>query len=357
MWFDIDYSHAKTMATRLQSFLEGSPKNLSRSSAIEAVAQMLGFNNRNEMAARIDAETTIDQSPQQSVPITAPDSFSDIPLDKSAEGTGCGAQCVAMRAIEETKDWPIGISVHDSLQRRVKEIPEEDRLHTSGLEFERRLAADEEVQNYEFDLSFKGSNRWEFTTGEDEWSCTVFLEDPENPDAPSLRGVFMVIFAPNSAKAITAYATVRGDDVGHRPAARAAASKRPVTTFERNTMPNNFIRNDPKSKKLRKEEIEKTAALILEHALEHAPGKTFQDAIYTEIPNEGISVIHCVEQKLLHRFLINMFATAELALAFDGLEMAGAKDEGFHTPHEKLARTLVNHSLDRAEQMWNEAHS
>lgn len=55
MRFDIDYSHSKTMATRLQDFLSASPKKLSRSSAIEAVAQMLGFNNRNEMAARLDA--------------------------------------------------------------------------------------------------------------------------------------------------------------------------------------------------------------------------------------------------------------------------------------------------------------
>lgn len=53
MRFDIDYSQAKTMATRLQSFLEGSSKKLTRSSAIKAIAQILGFNNRNEMAARI----------------------------------------------------------------------------------------------------------------------------------------------------------------------------------------------------------------------------------------------------------------------------------------------------------------
>lgn len=54
MRFDIDYSTSKSMATRLQSYLATSPKKLSRSSAIEAVAQMLGFNNRNEMAARLD---------------------------------------------------------------------------------------------------------------------------------------------------------------------------------------------------------------------------------------------------------------------------------------------------------------
>jgi len=57
MRFDIDYSTSKTMATRLQSYLAASPKKLSRSSAIEAVAQMLGFNNRNEMAARLDTQT------------------------------------------------------------------------------------------------------------------------------------------------------------------------------------------------------------------------------------------------------------------------------------------------------------
>lgn len=55
MRFDIDYARAKSMATRLQAFLAQNPKpKLSRSSAIEATAQMLGYNNRNEMAARLD---------------------------------------------------------------------------------------------------------------------------------------------------------------------------------------------------------------------------------------------------------------------------------------------------------------
>lgn len=56
MRFEIDYARAKTMATRLQDFLAQNPKpKLSRSSSIEAVARILGFNSRNEMAARIEA--------------------------------------------------------------------------------------------------------------------------------------------------------------------------------------------------------------------------------------------------------------------------------------------------------------
>lgn len=55
MRFEIDTSQAKTMATRLQSFLSANPQErLTRSSAIEAVARMLGFNNRNEMLGRLD---------------------------------------------------------------------------------------------------------------------------------------------------------------------------------------------------------------------------------------------------------------------------------------------------------------
>lgn len=65
MRFDIDYSTSKTMASRLQSYLATSPKKLSRSSAIEAVAQMLGFNNRNEMAARLDTQTAPQAAPAQ----------------------------------------------------------------------------------------------------------------------------------------------------------------------------------------------------------------------------------------------------------------------------------------------------
>lgn len=402
MRFDIDYSHAKTMATRLQSFLEGSPKKLSRSSAIEAVAQILGFNNRNEMAARIDAEATIDQSaqtiamyqqvieevrtwrnntpmtgeecysticmrlndlaqdvtahPQQAAPITARNS-SDIFLDEYVKGPGLRLQSIAMQAIEETKDWPIGRSFHDSLQRRVKELSDGYETANSVLEYDRRMAAEEEVQNYEFDLPFKARSGWKFTTGEDQWSCPIFIEDPENPDGPSVRGDFVVIFEPNSAKVITAYGTVGGNDIGYRHDASAAEPQSSPMEIERNSMPDNFIHNDRKSKRVRKEEIEKTAALILEHALEHAHGKTFQDAMHTEVYNSGISVLHCVEQKLTSRFMINIFATAELATAFDGLEMEGAKIEGFTTPEERLARALVNHSLDRAEQLWVEPHS
>ncbi len=65
MRFDIDTKKAKTMATRLQAYLAQNPKQkLSRSSAIEAVARTLGFNNRSEMAARL-ADT-----PKTSMPVS-----------------------------------------------------------------------------------------------------------------------------------------------------------------------------------------------------------------------------------------------------------------------------------------------
>ena len=57
MDFHIDYDRAKGMATKLQEYLDQNPREkLSRSSSIEAVARMLGFNNRNEMAATMGAE-------------------------------------------------------------------------------------------------------------------------------------------------------------------------------------------------------------------------------------------------------------------------------------------------------------
>lgn len=60
MNFEIDYDRAKDMATRLQEFLAQNPNpKLSRSSSIEAVARMLGFNNRNEMAARMSTENLV----------------------------------------------------------------------------------------------------------------------------------------------------------------------------------------------------------------------------------------------------------------------------------------------------------
>lgn len=57
MRFDIDYKTAKDMATRLQAFLADNPHpHMTRSSSIEAVARMLGFNNRNEMLVRLEGE-------------------------------------------------------------------------------------------------------------------------------------------------------------------------------------------------------------------------------------------------------------------------------------------------------------
>ena len=59
MQFDIDYDRAKAMASRMQDFLKGKPEGaLTRSSAIEAVALMLGFPNRNTMAATMGEKSS-----------------------------------------------------------------------------------------------------------------------------------------------------------------------------------------------------------------------------------------------------------------------------------------------------------
>lgn len=64
MRFEIDTSAAKAMAGRLQVFLAENPREkLTRSSAIEAVARMLGFNNRNEMLARLEAAPALGAPP------------------------------------------------------------------------------------------------------------------------------------------------------------------------------------------------------------------------------------------------------------------------------------------------------
>lgn len=95
MRFDIDYSTSKTMATRLQSYLAASPKKLSRSSAIEAVAQMLGFNNRNEMAARLDAADAPTAAPTEapSAREVALDALNTLRLE---EIEGCAQMLVKM---------------------------------------------------------------------------------------------------------------------------------------------------------------------------------------------------------------------------------------------------------------------
>lgn len=70
MQFDIDYARAKAMASSLQDFLKDKPEGaLTRSSAIEAVALMLGFPNRNTMAATMGDKSTVAVAPENRVGI------------------------------------------------------------------------------------------------------------------------------------------------------------------------------------------------------------------------------------------------------------------------------------------------
>lgn len=92
------------------------------------------------------------------------------------------------------------------------------------IEDDRRLAADAAFEDYDFSpLSFEASSGWEHATGagEAEWTRPAFLQDPETPDADSLKATFVVRFADSSATVTEVYASI-GDDLVGKPGAPAS---------------------------------------------------------------------------------------------------------------------------------------
>jgi hypothetical protein len=94
MRIQLDYTRAKTMATRLQDFISENPQpKLTRSSSIEAVARILGFPNRNTMKAQLEKSQAT--SPEEA-PNWAPEKNAAWHIDAalSQEITNCAEALV-----------------------------------------------------------------------------------------------------------------------------------------------------------------------------------------------------------------------------------------------------------------------
>lgn len=113
MQFEIDYTRAKALATRLQDFLSENPRpKLSRSSSIEAVARMLGFNNRNEMAARLNAADATSPADAAATPSPATSAQASLEALLEAESEACARIIVAAgRSVSPGTEFTAAIAV------------------------------------------------------------------------------------------------------------------------------------------------------------------------------------------------------------------------------------------------------
>ena len=92
------------------------------------------------------------------------------------------------------------------------------------LENARSLAAEEELENYDFyECEFVDSSGWEFSSGTDVLEKPIFMKSPEaGADADSELGSFKVEFETGTDTVISAEAKLQGNEIGHRGASAPA---------------------------------------------------------------------------------------------------------------------------------------
>ena len=90
------------------------------------------------------------------------------------------------------------------------------------LEQARRVAAEGECFEYDFDTTVLEVGNWEYTTHGNEWTVPVFLVNPDDPDSEdSVKAIFRVIFEEGSAVIAEVQAKLKGEEIGQRPSAPA----------------------------------------------------------------------------------------------------------------------------------------
>lgn len=90
------------------------------------------------------------------------------------------------------------------------------------LERERQCASDAEYESFVFGEGNEpeAADGWERTVPGDEWTRTVWFA-PVEGNGDSVKGHFTVVFEPGSPSVSAAWASVDGNDVGHRATAPA----------------------------------------------------------------------------------------------------------------------------------------
>lgn len=108
-----------------------------------------------------------------------------------------------------TGDTEAEVEDYDCSVAQVADTPDD-------LDFNRRSAADYEIETYDFGYQVVGVDGWEWNSGSDEVSKTIYFENEEDPDGPSIKGHFVVRFENGTAVVQDAYGSINGNDIGSR---------------------------------------------------------------------------------------------------------------------------------------------
>lgn len=89
----------------------------------------------------------------------------------------------------------------------------------NSLDRRRQLAAQTAFEEHVFDTSTtpEDADGWTWTTPGDTWERGLYFPNVEDAGSPSVRGNFSVKFLEGTAVIEAAYASIEGNDVGHRP--------------------------------------------------------------------------------------------------------------------------------------------
>jgi hypothetical protein len=99
-------------------------------------------------------------------------------------------------------------------------------IDVSELSKLRRSTAEQSYLDFEFDdgCSPDAANGWE-DDGLGHFTKTLFIASQDDPDGPTLKGVFNVTFELGSVIPDSAWATLDGNDIGSKPAAASTVPR------------------------------------------------------------------------------------------------------------------------------------
>lgn len=96
----------------------------------------------------------------------------------------------------------------EQLTQMISLLPDpgvQQTIRLSEIESAQAEQADEVYQNFQFDSLVIEDEGWETRTGSGIFQRSVYLEDPDNPDGPSIPARFVVEFVPGTIEVLQSY--------------------------------------------------------------------------------------------------------------------------------------------------------
>ena len=338
MRFDIDRAVAKSMASRLSDFLAANPRQkLTRSSAIEAVARMLGFNSRNEMLARLDrTSASPETTPDETALRQTARNDDTTPLDTAS--TQCDQ---ALKSLVGELEWACARDLVETTRRFAPDVddfdeaaqtPPEDGEEYALIEVENDWTRKIRRGNPAWRVAIQGySSEWDETALEvrqdvDQATALVLV----NGAIPTARDIWDGRLAPDRAEL----------SATTKPTPEPEPDLRSKADATREDLHRIFLGL-----------IERCAHTLFEEAQRIAPDEDdFREAINQEDADgmtAKLSAEEVWESELGHRTLY------PVAIETFSEEVESAREIRWDK-RDAIALALVNESFDRARELWEE---